>query len=818
MEYWIFLTIFTIILLIFIIKRFITNKPQITELIENKIVLKIEVPRKNDKTPLAAEQMFSSLHGIIRQSNVSDDHFSLEISSSKFGIYFLAVINQSKQKFVEGQLYAQYPDANISQVNDYANLVDVTNVNVADAELSLEKEFFLPIRTFINFEVDPLASITSAIAGMENEEQVWIQFLIRPVSNFWQKVGRNYVTTKKNAKHTTHENGVEKSVNIPLESGEQEELQQIETKSKKLGFFVKIRIISVSKDMNVAQNHLHDAISSFKQFQTGHLNSFVQKNKPFLFKDILGSGVTLTPMQKYQARYLSSKEQDILNAEELASVFHLPNFSVETPHIIWATSRRLPFSLNIPTRSNSIKDDNVRYFGTTNYHNTFVPFGIKQEDRRRHMYILGKTGTGKSTLMKNMIIADIVDGHGVCFIDPHGQDIEDILQYIPPNRIKDVIYMDPSDLGYPVALNLLELKHEEQRDLVADGVVEVFKKHFDSWGPRLQYILHNTLLTLLFAQNSTLLGVQRILTDRNYRKFILKQLKDPILYKFWEEEYEDLSSNNRLFTEAVAPIQNKIGRFLSSGIIRNIVGQTKSSIDLEDVMNNQKILLVNLSQGKIGEENSALLGGMLVTRIQTTAMQRVNIPENDRKDFFLYIDEFQNFATPAFAKILSEARKYRLCLIVAHQYIAQLSEEVKNAVFGNVGTIASFVVGPQDGSTMEKEFAPYVTQDDLISLERYHMIMKMMVNGEQSKPFSAISLKNDFTQYGLQDTIIAQSRSDYGKPRDVVEDKINKWSAGVYNSKGSLLPIAVVQAHALNSIKVKQLADLAKSNQQKNNE
>jgi hypothetical protein len=791
MEYVIVAIFASVVLYIsFLIIRSMLKKQNVNEIIRNRVILKIEVPRRNEKTPLAAEQMFAAMHGILRDATVSENHFSFEIASGIYGIFFVAVLDQSYQKFFEGQIYAQYPDANITVINDYSLInPNQPNLAVSYTELGLEKEFYLPIRTFMNFQVDPLASITSALSGLKENDQVWIQILMRPVSNFWQKVGKEFVTNRKNAKSSSVENGVVKTQAIPLESGEQDELAQIETKSKKLGFLVKIRVVSISTDQYSADAHLNDVISSFKQFQTGHLNSFVQEveKKSFMTK-LFGSKeleFNLTPLQKYIARFMAPRVTDILNTEELASVFHLPNISVETPNIAWASARRLQFPLNLPSNPQTAQ---IRFFGQTDYHNTTTAFGIKREDRRRHMYILGKTGTGKSSLMKNMIIADIVNGEGVCYIDPHGQDIEDILQYIPPSRINDVIYIDPSDLGFPVGLNLLELKSDEQRDLVADGVVEVFKKHFDSWGPRLQYILHNTILTLLFAQNATLLGVQRILRDKNYRKFIMKQLRDPILYKFWSEEYDDMERNSKLLTEAVAPIQNKIGRFLSSAMIRNIVGQIKSSIDLEYIMNNKQILLVNLSQGKIGEENSALLGGMLITRIQSTAMQRVNIPEAERTDFYLYVDEFQNFATSSFAKILSEARKYKLNLIIAHQYIAQLTEDVRDAVFGNVGSIASFVVGPQDALTMQKEFAPFVIQDDLVSLERYHMVIKLMIDGEQSKPFTAVSLPMQHRGYFMKDQIIEASRANYSKPREVVEDKIKRWSEGVYNSKGNLIP------------------------------
>jgi hypothetical protein len=385
-----------------------------------------------------------------------------------------------------------------------------------------------------------------------------------------------------------------------------------------------------------------------------------------------------------------------------------------------------------------------------------------------------------------MFISDVLAGEGACFVDPHGDTVDELLGYIPPNRIKDVVYFNPTDVDHPVGFNLLELKDKSQRDLIADGVVEVFKKQFgDSWGPRLQYILTNTVATALEAQGTTLLAILRLLLDNNYRKFILKQVDDPILYKFWTDEYAQMSQNNRLLTEAVSPIQNKVGRFISSAVIRNIVGQVKSTIDLRDIMDNQKILLVNLAQGKLGEETASLLGGMVITRLQSTAMERVDIPIDERKDFFLYVDEFQNFATESFAKILSEARKYKLNLTMTNQYIDQLPLTVRQAIFGNVGTMGSFVVSPADAAILEKEFAPVVSADDLVSLDAWSMYVKLCVDGMTSVPFSAKSLPVRYNHFGLKSEIVAHSREEYGTPREVIEEKISKWSNQEYSDKGN---------------------------------
>ncbi|MBN2100291.1 type IV secretion system DNA-binding domain-containing protein [Candidatus Dojkabacteria bacterium] len=435
--------------------------------------------------------------------------------------------------------------------------------------------------------------------------------------------------------------------------------------------------------------------------------------------------------------------------------------------------------MNLPVEDATI-------FAETDFRERRQQFGIKKGDRRLHFYLLGKTGSGKSTVFKNMITSDILAGEGVAVIDPHGELVEDLLNFIPSNRINDVVYFDPADVDNPIGFNLLELDDQDQRDMVADGVVEVFKKHFEySWGPRLQYVLTNAILTILEAQGQTLLAVQRMLIDKNFRKFVLKQVKDPLLLKFWNDEYAKMETNSRLITEAVAPIQNKVGRFLASATIRNIVGQVKSTINLREIMDEGKIFLVNLSQGRLGEESSALLGGMIVTRLQTTAMERVDTAMEKRRDFFMFVDEFQNYATDSFAKILSEARKYRLCLHLTHQYIDQLPENVRTAIFGNVGTLASFVVGPTDAMVLAKEFAPVFDEEDMVSLERYAMYLKLSIDGMVSIPFSARSLDVRYEPGSNRETVLQVSRERYGRPRDVVEDKINRWSGQTYSEKGN---------------------------------
>ncbi|OGG90993.1 hypothetical protein A3E04_02040 [Candidatus Kuenenbacteria bacterium RIFCSPHIGHO2_12_FULL_42_14] len=429
-------------------------------------------------------------------------------------------------------------------------------------------------------------------------------------------------------------------------------------------------------------------------------------------------------------------------------------------------------------------DNDITYFAETNFRNERRRFGIKRDDRRRHFYVVGKTGMGKTAMLFNMIIQDIQRGEGVAVVDPHGELVEDLLDFIPPKRINDVIYLNPSDLEYPIAFNILESVDDEYKHLVSSGLMGVFTKIWaNMWSARMEYILNNCILALLDSPGNTLLGINRLLVDKEYRKKIVSKIKDPVVKAFWVEEYANY--NERFRTEAIAPIQNKVGQFLSSAVIRNIVGQSKSTIDMREIMDNRKILILNLSKGRIGEDNSALLGAMMITKIQLAAMSRVDIPESERKDFYLYVDEFQNFATESFADILSEARKYRLNLIMAHQYIAQLTSvsgggrvtKVKDAVFGNVGTIAMFRIGAPDAEELIKEFEPYFVEEDLVNLTKYHIYLRLMIDGVASKPFSATTLPpTKIESKGAREKVVQVSRERYANRKSEVEEKIMRWS------------------------------------------
>ncbi len=422
--------------------------------------------------------------------------------------------------------------------------------------------------------------------------------------------------------------------------------------------------------------------------------------------------------------------------------------------------------------------DKITYFAETDYRSKRIKFGIRDEDRARHMYVIGKTGMGKSTLLENLAIQDIQNGEGVCFIDPHGGTAETLLSYVPEHRIKDVIYFAPFDQEFPVGLNVMEDMGRDKRPLVVSGLMGAFKKVWvDAWSARMEYILNNAMLALMESPGSTLLGVNRMFADKDYRNMIVANVTDPSVKAFWLDEYAKYS--DKFATEATAAIQNKVGQFAANPLIRNLVGQPKSTFDIRDIMDNRKIFIVNLSKGRMGEGNANLVGSMLITKIYLAAMSRADVgPETVKSlpSFYLYVDEFQSFANESFADILSEARKYKLALTIAHQYIEQMSDEVRAAVFGNVGTMVSFRVGSYDADVLEKEFAPLFLAEDMVNLGFAQVYMKLMIRGIGSSPFSATTLNRPaFPARNYAKEVIDSSHTQFALPRAQVEEDIRKW-------------------------------------------
>lgn len=798
MSFLFFLGLIVILLISFFLAWRAARRLEIGERksqIEQGILLSIQLPKENEKLPVAAEQMFASLHGLLRFTPDVQEHISLEMASSVDGIRFYVYTPVQFKNFVESQVYAQYPTAEIREAVDYSKGVGDAS-HVAATEVTLAKDFVFPIKTFRDFEVDPLAAITSALSAVGPLEQVWLQILVRPVDDFWQERGHDYVQMVRDGvqpvsinpqdiiidvgKHivsvganvfpymmrgpTPPPVGNDRPAPPPrLSAGTELELKMIENKLSKIGFETKIRLVGIGATADVASQRLSGILAALKQFTTANLNGFIADPE---------SPSSSAVVAAYQQRLFPEREAGdfILDIEELASIFHLPNISVETPTISWTRAKKGEPPLNLPT-------ENAVILGETLYRNSQTRFGIRKADRRKHMYIIGKTGVGKSTLIENMIIQDMRRGEGLAVLDPHGQLIDELLEFVPENRLEDVVIFNPADADYPVSLNMLEMVDPRQRTLMADSLVDVFKKYFaNSWGPRLEYILKNCILTLLEVPNTSLLSITRLLTDKDYRKFIVEKISDPQMKAFWKEEYARMESNERLITEAISPIQNKVGQFLNSELIRNIVGQAKSTIKVDDIINNKKLFFVNLASGRIGANNTSLLGAMIVSQLQFAAMRRVDIPEEQRVDFFLYADEFQNFATDSFAVILSEARKYRLDLTITHQYIEQMPEAVRDAIFGNVGTLICFGVGNQDAHFLEKEFTPVFLENDFINLGRFEMYMKLQIDDMASAPFSARSLSRYEDRTNLHERSVQVSRTKYGREVERVEKMIKKWT------------------------------------------
>jgi len=771
-------------------------------------LVSVSVPKNNQKTPFAAEQMFAALHGILRPGTENQQQISFEIVSKNKQIVFYIHLPSEIKDFVINQVYAQYPEVEIKELNteteDYTHLDD--QKGIAATELALKRSTAYPIKTFVNFEVDPLSGITGVLSSAGDDEQIWIQTIIQPIDDDWHKLGEAAIKEIKSPSKAvglgqiikeemkTLTMDVLKNIARPQEMAApkeekptevdgptQQAIKGIEEKVTKLGFKTNIRILCTANDDHFAQAKLEQVVGAYKQYSAININSFV-------FKEISNDKEAL---KLFQARAFGQAEM-IFNITELASIYHFPSETVATPTIAWAGAKKGEPPSNLPIVG-SLPADELTAFAQTNYRNQIRQFGIKREDRRLHTYIIGKTGTGKSTLMENMVFDDIREGRGVAVVDPHGELIEHILDLIPENRLQDVIYFNPADYNYPLGFNVLENVDSDMKNIIASGVVGIFKKIFgESWGPRLEYILRNAILALLEYPNSTLLGVMRILTDNAYRRQIINEVHDPVIRDFFVNEYEKYDPKFR--QEAINPIQNKVGQFLSSSTIRNIVGQPKSTMDIRQIMDEGKILLANLSIGRIGEDNSALLGSMLITKVQLAAMGRTDIAEDKRRDFYLYVDEFQNFATDSFATILSEARKYRLNLVMINQYINQMPETVSNAVFGNVGTMVAFRVGAADAEALKSEFQPVFDVNDLVNQPNRQIYLKMAIDGVTMPAFSAATLPPPKEKFGLKDQVIQSSRANFAVPRADVEEYIADWSAPIdlnaVNGKDIILPSA----------------------------
>ncbi len=760
----------------------------------DSVLLMLEIPRANDKKELAAEQLFASLHGILRDreelknSGGVQEHLSFEIVSTGGQIRFYVWVPKILQSFVEGQIYAQYPTVQIYRMDDdYVDTRDKYPVKYT-AELTLTENEALPIKTFDNFEVDPLAGITGTLAKLnpDNSEELWIQILTRPIPDSWHKKTDRWIRKVKSGKRLfggSSTSGIDwtwvaealfaffrppaggsgsDAPKVELSERAKTQIAKAEEKATKLGYEVKIRLSYLGQDQINAKLNMQALVGTFKQYNSTNLNGFRLTDGSF-------KGESL---DNYRMRRFTD-HGFILNISELASVYHLPHTSVETPNIVWATSKTAEPPAQLPlVNGEPAHDENISAFGLTNFRGINHQFGMYRRDRSRHVYIIGQTGAGKSGMLELFALSDVFYNQGYCIVDPHGDFATNNLRFVPESRINDVVYFNPADTEYPVAFNPLELSDPARKPNVSSEVIGVLKRMFgDSWGPRLEHILRYTLLALLDRPEATLLDISRMLTDKDFRKETLDYCRDVTVLQFWKHEFGQW--NEKQVNESIAPVLNKVGAFTANPIIRNIIGQPKSSFDIRKIMDEGKILVVNLSKGLIGEDNAGILGAFIVTKVQLAAMSRSDIPDvADRRPFYLYVDEFQNFATDSFAVILSEARKYGLNLTVANQYISQMTDSVRDAVFGNVGTTISFRVSADDAPILSKQFEPTFESQDLLQMNNRNFVISMIINGEKVPAFSATTLSLPTSPQDNFDRIVEASRQGYARPRAVIEEEI----------------------------------------------
>lgn len=759
----------------------------------DSVLLMLEIPRENDKKELAAEQLFASLHGILRDkqelknSGGVQEHLSFEIVSTAGQIRFYVWVPKILQSFVEGQIYSQYPTVQIYKMHeDYVDKRTDYAINYM-AELGLIDNDALPIKTFDTFEVDPLAGITGTLAKLspERTEEMWIQILTRPIPDDWHKnTTDRWVRGVKSGRRLMAGSGIDwtwiiealaalfrppaggtnSDVKVELSERAKTQISKAEEKATKLGYEVKIRLAYLGQNETDAKLNMQALVGTFKQYNSTNLNGFRQ----------IGGTFNPADLDAYKMRQFTNRGF-ILNISELASVYHLPHTSVETPNIVWATSKTAEPPAKLPVLTGqTANDENISAFGLTNFRGINHQFGLLRRDRSRHVYIIGQTGAGKSGLLELLALSDVFYNQGYAIVDPHGDFAINNLRFVPESRIRDVVYFNPADTAFPVAFNPLEITDPAKKPNICSEVIGVLKRMFgDSWGPRLEHILRYTLLALLDRPSTTLLDISRLLTDKDFRKETLDYCKDVTVLQFWKHEFGQW--NEKQVNESIAPVLNKVGAFTANPIIRNIIGQPKSSFDIRKIMDEGKILVVNLSKGLIGEDNAAILGAFIVTKIQLAAMSRSDIPNvADRRPFYLYVDEFQNFATDSFAVILSEARKYGLNLTVANQYVAQMTDSVRDAVFGNVGTTISFRVSADDAPVLAKQFEPTFEDSDIIQLNNRHFVISMIIGGEKVPAFSATTLSLPSTPKDNFDAIIAHSREYFARPRLEVEAEIRE--------------------------------------------
>ena len=745
-----------------------------------------------------AETIFASIGGLPIESNLKtlifgrQDHFSFELVASQSKIAFYTICPRKYSDYIEQQIQAHYPSATMEEVSDY-NIFSPNSESIITT-LKTKRINAFPIKTYKSHDADPMNALINILSKLKESEGLAIQFCVQSAKRNWHK--RSSELVQKAHEHNSLDKALKtystlKVLNwlgdlinfalpkkdpttpqTPLETRgltamEQEALKGIEEKNSKAGLNTNIRIVVAANTKEQAKIYLHNITNAFSQYNLYEYgNSIINKPK-------ITSQKTL--MKRFIYRYFNQRESFLLNTEELASLFHFPLKNAETPNILWLDAKLAPAPTNIPTEGILL--------GHNIYRGVKKPIHILPEDRLRHMYIIGKSGGGKSKFIANMAIQDILNGDGACVIDPHGDLIDEVLERIPPERAEDVVLFNPADLERPLGLNLLEYdpNFPEQKSFAINEMIGILDKLYDlkaSGGPMFELYMRNAMLLVMDdpTEGSTLMEIPKVLANAEYRKQKLEKCKDPTVVEFWKEQAEKAGGEASL--ENIVPyITSKLTQFISNDMMRPIIGQQKSSLNFREIMDSQKILLVKLPKGAIGNMNAYLLGMVVVGKILMAALGRTNIAEKDRLPFYLYIDEFQNFTTNSISTILSEARKYGLGLTVAHQYIGQLAVNndttIKDAIFGNVGTMITLRIGAEDAEFLEKEFAPVFNSFDLINVEMFTSYIKLLVHQQGLKPFS---MKNPISPIPanpeLAEKIRTLSRLKYGKHKEIVDAEI----------------------------------------------
>ncbi len=797
------LALLAVAVIFFLLKRFLRRGTGIISSSKMSIML-ITLPKeaavkKDEKpTPISEqisvmETLFSTLGGLKPRAGLKSwftgrvDQLSFEIVARGGNIHFYVAAPVSLEQFVEQQIHAQYPYANIEVVRDY-NIFQPRSA-IMGSFLRLAKSYIFPIRTYKDLETDSFNAITNSLSKLGEEDGAAVQLVIRSAEPTWHAWGKKVASEmqqgksarevlgaagsgssfKKFVKNWTEaakatpktESPIKKQYQLsPMEG---EIIKSLEQKSSKAGFDVNIRVIVASASEQLAKMHLDNIVNSFAQFNIYEFGNGFVGAKPRSLTNFV---------HNFIYRRFDERNKLLLNTEELASVFHFPLPTTETPNIVWLLAKRAPAPVNMPHEG--------IFLGRNLYRGLETIVRIKKDDRRRHLYMIGKSGTGKSYLLANMAIQDIINGEGVCVVDPHGDLVDNIIGRIPRERAEDTIVFNPADTERPIGLNMLEAKTPEQADFAVQEMIQIFYKLLPDpamAGPMFEHYMRNALLALILDRENpgTLVELPRIFTDKEFRKKKLEKVTDILVKDFWEREYEQ-SQKGSSAADMLSYVISKTGRFIENEMMRNIIGQPHSGFDFREIMDKRKILLVNLSKGKTGEINSNLLGLIIVSKLQMAAMSRAELPEEQRNDFYLYLDEFQNFITSSIATILSEARKYRLDLVLAHQYMGQLVEgtntQIRDAVLGTVGTMVAFKIGVEDAEVLAKEFAPVFNNYDLINVEKYNAYVKLLIDNQAARAFNMQTYPLPPADEKIAQAIKDLSRLKYGRDKKAVEAEI----------------------------------------------